>query len=153
MSAAAVCRGYPLVNWYQPNNQQLPWVEDTLSFTWYQPHISGCHVQRTLLSHSFKVIWGPRGARSHLIPLRRKARKGEGSLMPLHAKVRSHLTPLHGKAREGVESPDAPVWKSARRRGVTWYSGAHPISLPDFDELLRQLFTPLQSGVQLGHIA
>ncbi len=42
-----------------------------------------------------------------------------------------------------------------------WWSpvppGAHPISLPDFAGLLRQLFTymgtPLQSGVQLGRIA
>ncbi len=123
MSAAAVCRGYPLVNWYQPNNQQLPWVEDTLSFTWYQPHISGCHVQRTLLSHSFKVIWGPRGARSHLIPLRRKRAKARGLWCPCtrrwgvtwrpcmekHAKARSHLMLLCGKAPEGEELPDAPV--------------------------------------------
>ncbi len=29
----------------------------------------------------------------------------------------------------------------------------HPISLPDFAGLLRQLFMPLQIGVQLGHIA
>ncbi len=30
--------------WYQPHISGLPCVEDTLSFTWYQPHISGCRV-------------------------------------------------------------------------------------------------------------
>ncbi len=29
---------------YQPPNSGLPCVEDTLSFTWYQPHVSSCHV-------------------------------------------------------------------------------------------------------------
>ncbi len=38
----------------------------------------------------------------------------------------------------------AILWKTARRRGVTWcLERAHPISLPDFAGLLRQLFTPL----------
>ncbi len=46
------------------------------------------------------------------------------------------------------ESSDAPAQKSTRRRGVTWCPGAHPISLQDFAGLLRQLFTPLRSGVQ-----
>ncbi len=36
------------------------------------------------------------------------------------AKARSHLMPLRGKAREGEESPCAPARKSTRRRGVTW---------------------------------
>ncbi len=106
-------------------------------------------------------------ARSHLVPLRRKAREGEESpdapaqksvrrrgvtwcpCAKKRAKARSRLMPLRGKAREGEESPGAP----ARRRGVTWCPGAHPISLPDFAGLLRQLFTPLRSGVQLGRIA
>ncbi len=37
-----------------------------------------------------------------------------------HAKARSHLMPLRGKAREGEESPGAPARKSVWRRGVTW---------------------------------
>ncbi len=37
---------------YQPPNSSLPCVEDTLSFTWYQPLISGCRVWKTLLSYS-----------------------------------------------------------------------------------------------------
>ncbi len=45
------------------------------------------------------------------------------------------------KSGEGEESPDAPWRKSVRRR------------LPDFAGLLHQLFTPLQSGAQLGRIA
>ncbi len=77
-------------------------------------------------------------ARSHLMPLRGKAREGEESpgaparksarrrgvtwcpCAETRAKARSHLVPLRGKAREGEESPDAPAQKSARRRLVTW---------------------------------
>ncbi len=44
------------------------------------------------------------------------ARKSEES----RGEARSHLMPLRRKAREGEESPDAPARKSARRRGVTW---------------------------------
>ncbi len=62
--------------------------------------------------------------------------------MPLRAKVMTAvLTPLRGKARKSQKSCDAPARKSAGGR------------LPDFAGLLRQLFTPLQSGVQLGRIA
>ncbi len=42
------------------------------------------------------------------------------------------------------------IWPKAVE---TWCPGAYPISLPDFAGLLRQLFTPLHSGVQLGRIA
>ncbi len=46
------------------------------------------------------------------------------------------------KAREGEESPDAPVWKSAWRWGVTWCPDTHPISLPDLKaaDLEQQTF-------------
>ncbi len=69
------------------------------------------------------------------MPLQGKACEGKESpdapVREKRAKAKSHLTPLRGKACEGEESPDAPV----------------------FAGLLRQLFTPLQSGVQLGCIA
>ncbi len=225
---------------YQPpHHSGLPCVEDTLSFTWYQPHISGCHVWKTLLSYShdtsptsaaavfgrhcsfihtipashqrlpcvedsalsliqgnmepllqslthspvvkrppaserqWVILWNgvqKRGvtwcpcaekrvkARSHLMPLRGKAREGEESpgapawksaqrrgvtwcpCAENSANAISHLVPLRGKACEGGESPDAPAQKSVRRRGVNWCPGAHPISLQVFAGLLRQLF-------------
>ncbi len=91
------------------------------------------------------------------MPLRRKAREGEESPdAPARKSARRRgvtWCPCTEKAREGEESPDAPAQKSARRRLVTWCPGAYPISLQDFAGLLRQLFTPLRSGVQLGRIA
>ncbi len=92
-------------------------------------------------------------ARSHLVPLRGKsARRREVTWCPCAekcAKAISHLVPLRAKAGSHL----MPLRRKARRRGVTWCLGAHPISLQDFAGLLRQLFTPLRSGVQLGRIA
>ncbi len=45
---SAVCRGHPLIHMIPVLHQRLPCVEDTLSFTLYQPHISGCSVEDTL---------------------------------------------------------------------------------------------------------
>ncbi len=121
--------------------QRLPCVEGH-SHSYVTSPTSAAAVCRGLcLSHSFKVIWGPRGAKD--IPLCRKVCKGEeppdAPAQEKRAKVRSHLTPLLGKVRGGEESPDAPV------RILS--------AFPNFAGLLRQLFTALKNGVQLGRIA
>ncbi len=95
---SAVCKaqslGSSLIHMIPTPHQWLPCLEDTaLLFTRYQPHISGCHVYRDTLihmipaphqqwpcvedsAHSFKVIWGPRGAKeSPHPPAQKNARK------------------------------------------------------------------------------
>ncbi len=41
---SAVYRRHSFIHMIPAPHQRLPWVEDTLSFTWYQPHISSCRV-------------------------------------------------------------------------------------------------------------
>ncbi len=84
---SAMCRGHSLIHMIPAPHQRLPCLEDTaLLFARYQPHISGCRVWKTLIFYSHDtsltsaaaVCRGLRSlTRSHLMPLRRKAREGD----------------------------------------------------------------------------
>ncbi len=95
---SAVCRGHPLIHITPAPHQRLQCRGYPLIHT-----IPAPHKRLPCVEDSFKAIRDPRGARSHLMPLRRKAREGEG--------VTDH--------RHNVYVTDAPVRKSMQRRGVT----------------------------------
>ncbi len=142
-SAAAVCRGLRSLTHSRCFIQAPASVAHPLASSEAAPTSER---QRVILWNGAQkrgVTWCPCAekrakARSHLVPLRGKAREGEESpdaparksarrrgvtwcpCTEKRAKARSHLVPLHGKARESEESPDAPAQKSARRRLVTW---------------------------------
>ncbi len=82
---------------------------------------------------------GKRAKASHLTPLRRK-----------RAKVRSHMTPLRGKAREGEESPDARVLEGEESPDALKGASYQPSR---FRRTITPVVYAPTRGVQLGRIA
>ncbi len=93
-----------------------------LSFTWYQPHISGCRVWKTLLSYLHDT--SPTSAAALCRGLRSltHSRWHGAPASVAHPLASSKAAPANESyyetAHKCEESPDAQ--KSARRRGVTW---------------------------------
>ncbi len=66
------------------------------------------------------------------------------------AKVRSHMTPLRGKAREGEESPDAPMLEGEESPDAPKSASYQPSRLRR--TITPVVYAPTR-GVQLGRIA
>ncbi len=86
LSAAAVCSEHFIIHMITAPHRRLPCVEDIFL------------IHKARRRWDLMPLHGKRAKASHLTPLRGK-----------RAKVRSHMTPLRWKAREGKESPDAPA--------------------------------------------
>ncbi len=150
---SAVCRGHSLIHMIPAPHQRLP-----------------CFVRHCSFFHTIP-------ASHQRLPCVEDSALSliQGDMEPLlqsltHSPVVKRPPPQSGSesyyetARKSEESPDAPAQKSARRRLVTWCpcaekrakAGSHlmprraPYQPSSFAGLLRQLFTPLRSGVQLG---
>ncbi len=67
-----------------------------------------------------------------------------------HAKVRSHMTPLRGKAREGEESPDAPALEGEVSPDDLKGASYQPSR---FRRTITPVVYAPTCGVQLGRIA
>ncbi len=131
---AALCRVQSTITWLfthshdtSPLISGLPCVEDTLSFTWYQPHISGCRV----FGRHWSFIHTIPAPHQRLPCVEDTLSLIQGDMEPLlqsltHSPVVKRPLPQSGSesyyetARKSEESPDTPAQKSARRRGVTW---------------------------------
>ncbi len=102
-----------LITRYQPPHSGLPCVEDTLSFTWYQPHISGCRVWKTLLFYSHDTSLTSAAA----------VCRGLRSLTHSrwHGAPASVAHPLaNSEAAPASERQWVILCPSAEKRGVTW---------------------------------